>query len=57
MFHGCFSLNFIAILAPRQNDYCTDNPCGQFGSCSNKLHTYYCTCNGGYTGDRCQYGK
>ncbi|XP_019864466.1 PREDICTED: uncharacterized protein LOC109593811 [Amphimedon queenslandica] len=47
-----FSLN---VLPPTQIDRCTNNPCGQFGSCSNKLHTYYCTCHGGYTGDRCQY--
>ena len=35
-------------------------PCGSYGTCINNspsYGSYSCTCNAGYTGTYCQYGK
>ena len=35
---------------------CEDNPCGEFGNCNDdKDYGYYCECNQGYSGDKCEF--
>ena len=36
---------------------CTGNPCGSHGTCNDKVKSYTCTCNEGWTGTTCTEGN
>ena len=36
---------------------CASSPCGSNGRCINQENKFVCTCNPGYTGQKCLIGK
>ena len=35
-------------------DECQSNPCQNGGTCKDQVNGYSCSCNAGYTGEKCQ---
>ena len=38
-------------------DYCKDTSCNGVGTCLSHAEGFTCTCNQGYSGDKCETGK
>ena len=39
-----------------ETNECDSTPCENGGSCSDKINSFQCTCQDGYTGNTCQGG-